>query len=458
MIQTTSYLAAFEADIRTMRAYLGENTTPRPLHEVEAEVFAHVLKLGRSMLAAVVEQIGTGGTGLRHIDDEGAERRYHSLKPCAYRSVFGPVTITRAYYHDPEHGGHCPLDGALSLPERSYSLLLQRWVTLLAVKSPYDDGIDDLATLLGIAVPKLSAERILADAAPHVEAFRETQSAPDGEGSVLVIEADGKGVPMVRPKSDEPPGPKMRRKKGEKRNKKKMATVFTLYTIDPEPLTSPEPQNRKVYAFLGTKRAAFEAIQAEVVKRGYGQMPTLFLSDGDPDLAALAGEFFPEAQPCVDWIHVVERLWSAAYVFHPEGSAEATAWVQTRKAWLMAGSVATVIRGLKQSRTKMKRHRKAHRETLREVIGYLQGVRARVPYDAFWNAGYPIATGSVEGACCHLIVDRMERSGMRWKEAGAQAMLDLRAVHLNGEWDDFWQFRMSQEHNRLYASASQAAA
>ncbi|MBC7543519.1 MAG: hypothetical protein H7338_12395 [Candidatus Sericytochromatia bacterium] len=123
-----------------------------------------------------------------------------------------------------------------------------------------------------------------------------------------------------------------------------MATVFTLYTIDPQTLTSPDPQNRRVYAFLGSKRAACEAIRAEVTKRGYGQIPALFLSDGDSELAALAGECFPEARACVDWIHVVERLWSATYVFHPEGSSEAAEWVKARKAWLMAGSVGTVIR------------------------------------------------------------------------------------------------------------------
>jgi hypothetical protein len=378
MIQTTSHLAAFEADIQQMRRYLAENTEPRPLHEVEAEIFAQVLKLGRSMLASYVEQVGPGGTGVRHTDEAGTERRYHSIKPLTYRSVFGPVTITRAYYHDPDHGGLYPLDAAFSLPDRSYSLLLQRWVTLLAVKNPYDDGVDDLAILLGISLPKLSAERILADAAPHVVPFRTEQPVLTGGGSVLVIEADGKGIRMVRPKSDEPSGPKMRRKKGEKRNKKKMATVFTLYTLDPQPLTAPEPQHRKVYAFLGTKKAAFEAIRAEVVKRGYGQKPTLFLSDGDPDLAELQREFFPEALPCVDWIHVVERLWSAAYVFHPGGSAEAAAWVKTRKDWLLAGAVGTVIRGLKQSWTKMSRRREAHRETLREsgrkkVIGW-QGI------------------------------------------------------------------------------------
>lgn len=459
MIQTTSHLATFEADIQRMRAYLAENQEPRPLHEVEGEIFAQVLKLGRSMLASYVAQVGTGGSGVRHTDVQGAERRYHSLKPLTYRSVFGPVTITRAYYHAKDHGGLCPLDAAFSLPERSYSLLLQKWVTLLAVKNPYDNGVDDLATLLGLSLPKLSAERILADAAPHVAPFRPTVAAAKDEGPVLVIEADGKGIRMVRPKSDEPPGPKMRRKKGEKRNRKKMATVFTLYTLDPQPLTEPAPQNRKVYAFLGTKRSAFEAIRMEAMKRGYGQRPALFLSDGDADLAALQREFFPEARPCVDWIHVVERLWTAAYVFHREGSAEAADWVQTRKDRLLAGDVGTVIRGLKQSRTKTKgRCSAARKKTLQEVVTYLEGVRQRVPYDAFWAVGYPIATGSVEGACCHLIVDRMERSGMRWKEAGAQAMLDLRAVHLNGEWDDFWRFRMAREHDRLYRSADQAVA
>jgi hypothetical protein len=81
MIQTTSHLATFEADIQQMRRYLAENTEPRPLHEVEAEIFAQVLKLGRSMLASYVEQVGPGGTGVRHTDEAGTERRYHSIKP-----------------------------------------------------------------------------------------------------------------------------------------------------------------------------------------------------------------------------------------------------------------------------------------------------------------------------------------------------------------------------------------
>jgi len=66
-------------------------------------------------------------------------------------------------------------------------------------------------------------------------------------------------------------------------------------------------------------------------------------------------------------------------------------------------------------------------------------------YDVYLAAGYPIGSGVVEGACRHLVKDRMERTGMRWLPSGAQAMLDLRATYLNGEWDAFWNFHVKGE-------------
>ncbi|MNY06758.1 hypothetical protein D3C86_1395290 [compost metagenome] len=117
---------------------------------------------------------------------------------------------------------------------------------------------------------------------------------------------------------------------------------------------------------------------------------------------------------------------------------------------LLAGDVSTLIRGLKQSLTKGTRLNPSQRETLRTVIGYLQGVRHRIPYQEWYAAGYPIGTGSVEGACRHLVEDRMERAGMKWKVPGAQAVLDLRCVWENGEWDEFTQYRIRREHERLY--------
>lgn len=455
MSQFTGSLAEFEVSIKYMREYLAQNTDARPIHEVESELFSLARAVGRAALAAYVSQVGMGDVGDLHVDGAGQTRKRHAIRPITYRSIFGHISIKRTYYHR-DGDGLCPLDAMLSLPERSYSYLLQDWLVRMSVTGTYDEGCDNLDRLLGIRIPKRMAEAIVGEAAPYVAPFRVEVPPPIEEGTVLVIQADSKGVRMVKPKPDEPKGPKMRRKKGEKRNRKKMAVVFTVYTMNPEPDCAPNPIARKVYAYLGPKRDAFKAFLAEAEKRGYGRLKALFLSDGDHDLATLQREFFPAAESCVDWIHVVEYLWKAAYVFHPEGSAEARVWVQEREGRLMANDVATLIRGLKQSLTKGGRLRASQRETLRQVVGYMEGVRRRIPYQDWYAAGYPIGTGSVEGACRHLVEDRMERAGMKWKVPGAQAVLDLRCVWENDEMDEFTRFRIKREHERLYGKGQAA--
>lgn len=449
MYQSQGSIAAFESDIKKLKQYLDENTEGRPIHGVEREILALVLATGRSMLAAYAARVGTGDVGT-HLD-EGREWRRHGTHDQTYRSIFGPVPIVRTYYNHAEQGGFCPLDATLALPERGYSYVLQGFAHQLAAYNAHDTARDTLADLLGVTMPKAMIEATLEEAAREVPPFWQQQGVPDGEGAVIVIEADAKGINMVRP-ADKEPGPKMRRKKGEKRNKKKMANIFTIQTVDPVPETQPATLNRKTYGFLCPKREAFERIVAEVAKRRVGRTKVLFLSDGDPDLTALAREYFPCAEHCVDWIHVVERLWTAAYLFYKEGSAQANEWVAKGKDLLMEGKVGTVLRGLKQRLTKGKRLNAAKRATLAKVIGYLEGVKDRIPYDEFWAAGLPISTGSVEGGCRHLVCDRMERAGMHWKEPGAQAMLYVRAVHINGDAKAFEAFRIAREQERLYGN------
>jgi hypothetical protein len=96
------------------------------------------------------------------------------------------------------------------------------------------------------------------------------------------------------------------------------------------------------------------------------------------------------------------------------------------------------------------------RKTVREVIGYFNGNRSRMRYDEYLAAGYPIGSGVIEGACRHLVKDRLERAGMRWIPDGAQAMLDLRATYLNGEWEAFWGYHVEQEDDRLYRKLRKA--
>ena len=154
----------------------------------------------------------------------------------------------------------------------------------------------------------------------------------------------------------------------------------------------------------------------------------------------------------LDLIHALEKLWKAAYVFHPEGSLEAELWVLDRTLRILFGDVGQVVKGIRQSITK-RGLSGGKRKTLLGVAGYLYRNRARMCYDEYLAKGWPIASGPVEGACKNLIKDRMERSGMRWTERMAEAIVQLRAIYLSGDFDCYWQFHIEQDQRRLYPAA-----
>ena len=138
-----------------------------------------------------------------------------------------------------------------------------------------------------------------------------------------------------------------------------------------------------------------------------------------------------------------------------EPEAQAHQWVEERLKRLLEGKVDAVIRGLRYQATQ-RGLKGEKRKTVRGAAEYFERNRDRMKYDEYLAAGYPIGSGVVEGACRHLVKDRMERTGMRWLPSGAQAMLDLRATYLNGEWNAFWNFHVTQENERLYGKIREA--
>src|SRR5206468_4913946 len=120
---------------------------------------------------------------------------------------------------------------------------------------------------------------------------------------------------------------------------------------------------------------------------------------------------------------------------------------------ILQGEVRSVVAGLRQMGTK-RTLRGKKREKLAKLCGYLENNAHRMRDDAYLAAGYPIASGVIEGACRHFVKDRMERSGMRWTSAGAQAMLDLRACWLNGDWAAYQAFHITCETERLHPHRS----
>ena len=151
-------------------------------------------------------------------------------------------------------------------------------------------------------------------------------------------------------------------------------------------------------------------------------------------------------------MHVLEKLWKAAHVFHPEGSLQADLWVIDRALRILYGEVGQVVKGIRQSITK-RGVSGPKRKTLNDVANYLYRNRTHMQYHEYLANGWPIASGPVEGACKNLIKDRMERSGMRWTENMAEAIVQLRAIYLPGDFDRYWQFHIKQDQSRLYSVA-----
>jgi hypothetical protein len=463
-----------------------------PIHQVEETLFRELLVIGRCLLQAFLDMAGTGDVGLTLTragespsDPDQELPRLDPRHQRPYLSVFGAMAIERTCYGR-DRIEAVPLDARLHLPQREYSYLLQKWLGSFVVDDAHAEAIQKLRTILGLEITVKASEDLNREQASDVEVFQNHLPVPEAatEAPLLVVTADCKGVPLVRQalppeKETETPLPALahpRRGKGEKANTKKMAAVGAVYTIEPFVRTAddvidevmrkearerrPRPENKRVRAeLLVGKVALFLWLADEVIRRNpVGSKPVIFLSDGERALHDRQGEYLPEDTVCIlDLFHVMERLWKVAWCLFEEKAQkrEAHQWVEERLKRLLEGKVDAVIRGMRYQATQ-RGLKGPKRKTVAAASEYFAGNRDRMKYDAYLAAGYPIGSGVVEGACRHLVKDRLERTGMRWLPSGAQAMLDLRATYLNGEWDAFWEFHMLQEDQRLYGKIREA--
>jgi hypothetical protein len=300
---------------------------------------------------------------------------YHDLRPTTYFSVFGKIRFRRHYFHASGQEGFCPLDAELSLPSRCYSDLLRDWAEYSITTESYNESIKVLKRILNLSISKLALETGVLEDAADVEAFYEqrTVPSPEAEGSILVVQADGKGVPMVR--TDSPPQ-SARRGKGEKRTKKKEAVVTAIYTIEPYFRTPqevadallhgsaeesegqfttpsrterPAPVGKEVRATLAGKDIAFECLTQRVAQReGEHIQHRVALTDGAEPLQCQVKDRLPMFILILDIIHAVEYLWKAANALLGETSPDRTAWVQEYLLCILSGRATDVIQTLEE--------------------------------------------------------------------------------------------------------------
>lgn len=477
--------SSFQSQIAALSQYVHESVGTEPgIHAVERGIWSHILAIGRSALELYLSLSGDGDVGptLELSEDECVHRLPHKQSR-EYQSVFGCFRLER-YVYGTRVGQKIacvPFDSHLQLPESKFSYLLQDWDQSLAVESPYSQVNKTLARILGFQQSVDSLERMTRQMSQSVSAFEQAQpAAPVASADHLIVaSADGKGVP-IRHSADSPTIAGHRPNRGPKPNRKKMAIVGAVYTIEPnvrspqdvvnslfrQPSATPSqkrtirPQAKRVKAqltldsspaSLSATDQIFAWLATQIQQRqGDTRTPIVQLMDGQPSLWQAAEANLPaQCIQVLDLLHVTSRVWQVAALWQLPTFEDTLVMVKAFVSHILNGRVQDLIitwRILADTGT----FNTAGQKLLRGVCRYFENNLHRMRYDQFLAAGYPIASGVIEGACRHVVKDRMERAGMQWSLLGAQAMLNLRTVALNDDWTAFNNFRAQQETSRLY--------
>lgn len=456
-----------------------------PLHEVEQGVLSRVLAIGRETIQRLLDELGRGDVGEQFPLPGGRTlKRSEEPKTREYQSVFGVFTLERYVYarRSGQKAELIPLDARLALPQSKFSYLLQDFDQHLAIEEPFAQASRTVERILGVRQHVDSLERTNRKMAQHAEEFHARQEPPPAneEGGLLVETADGKGVPIRRP-ADAPRIEEHQRRSGPKPDRKKMATVASVYSIDRYPRTAkqivqslfrrpdkkrsasqnrPRPCHKRVRACLNYTDSDGEEISGRAVMFGWladeaaarntdRRKPVICIMDGERSLWEAIDVFQEDNEriEILDLLHVTPRLWKAAHLFCSD-DREAAKFVRRRLMSVLRGEAGGVIRGLRRMATR--RLRGKSRATVETICQYLENNRRRLRYDRYLAEGYPIASGVIEGACRCVVKDRMERTGMNWVIPGAKAMLDLRSICLSGHWDDFIDSYCVSETKRLH--------
>jgi hypothetical protein len=414
------------------------------------------------------------------------DRGYRVADPSAARTLktsCGSVAYVRAFLVPRRGGGpgvH-PLDVALGLTRDAYSPLVIGWFCRLATRVSFHLASRLGGMFLGAAPPVSAIEEWVLGLARPAYLYMSEGPLPEGDGDVLVIEIDGKAAPTAteeelrrrrRPRScskrgcrcqrhrgrakRQRRGRKKRRTKGDKSKNGRSATLVVMYTLKRgEDGRLHGPVNKKVFGTFGTRESALDWARAQATRRGFppeAKKTVQIVIDGEICLEQRLRRLFPEAILTLDVRHAQEKLWGVGRLFHPEGSEELSKWVEELEDLLYKGHVRTLLRKLEEALRGVSRQgpgTKAKRGALRKVIQYLEARVKLMDYGRLRKEDLVIASGVVEGAARYVVGERLDNSGMRWIEDRAEAVLLLRCIEVNGDWEDFMRWSQRQRDQEL---------
>ena len=462
------------------------------LKEFEGGMLGGLLSTGKLVTDRFLVSQGDGDLGETIVhpavgsvspeSQEGNETRmiHRSREPAArfLRTVFGEHEFSAYVYRDGENRRdpivRRPVDERLGISTDRYSPLLQEYSMLFCCEQAFHGAVDAFERVFRHRLSTDTLEKISQRMGTAADEFLLTQAAPkkSEEGEILVMTADGKGIPLV--KSD---AQRLNafEEKAIRPGNRRMATVCSVYSVDAYYRTAedvvaglfrdrddkrdseessgrPVPQHKRLIAKLpavledlgdelvrGSILALSWAAREVRLRRKKNQL-LVRLMDGQHSLWSDADACLSDCDSenvidVLDILHVSGYVGKAAKCLCT-GKAAQEAFIRDRLLRILKGEVHAVIRGLRRMATaqKLSEEKRADVDT---ACGYFTAHAHRMKYNEYLAAGLPIATGVIEGACRHLVKDRLERTGMRWSTEGAQAMLSLRSLKASNAWDEF---------------------
>jgi len=436
------------------------------------EVLRLLLEICLNMRAASVQADKVEGA-------DGVMRTHHRSGTRQLETLFGTVVVKRDRVGARGAEALVPADASLNMPADRFSFGVRERVVAEAIRGSYDAAVESMDRTSGADLAKRQAEELVVAAAQDFDAFYDgaQRDAPErgSATSLLVLSVDGKGI-VMRPDGLRKETRKAASKgfhkidgrlsRGEKRNRKRMATVAAVYDLEARPRTvddilgdmrggvreqRPRAQGKRVWASVEKSAGdviheVFDEVHA---REPEGQRPIVALVDGN---ATQIREIRSEARKrglqvtlVLDIIHVTEYLWGAAWNVFQEGDPQAKKWVDRYLRMLLEGRASIVAAAIRRcATTRGLTQRKGIDKAADYILGHVDMMR----YDQYLAQDVPIATGVIEGACRHLVKDRMDITGARWGLKGAEAVLRLRSLSSSGDLADSFAFHRDQEAQR----------
>lgn len=447
------------------------------IRQIETGYLKQALSLCLILLKFVIQQKVTQLSGQKPQATEGEKIKNSGPRTRGYLSLFGRLDFSRPSFQSDQRGMLYIVDEHLDIPRDLWSYNIQELVNSNATQTNFRESVQTMNSLLDLGLNGTSSERAVNHLGEEVTAFYEQKAIEKPSGAVCFCASfDGKGVPKIKPIDKTKPKETKRLGKGEKRGIKQMATVGVVSYFEPKPrevgdiikglmeynsersekeTTSGACSSNDNRWHQDIHRRAFLADQEQSIDYGIGRIKSMInhpqsrivvpidagigLEDKVRHSLKQHGLEDRLAAIILDVIHVSEYVWDCANAVLGEGSKLRTDWVKDMLEDLLSSKTKKVIEDLEKivAKTDLSKSKK---EKIQTAITYFTNHQHKMDYKTYIEKGYPVSSALVESNCKHLVKDRMELSGMRWSSTGAQNMMDMRAVKLNGDLPDFINF------------------